>query len=327
MGGPYNGYGSEMISRRAIDSLKEIAPVLDDQEDDQTLPPSIVYKYVGAERIDVLRNGNIRFTPPLNTNDIFEVRQTFEMLAGPKMQELFAERAAALDINDTLVNAMKDTPLAGMSPDALKQFFKAKTGENLETSLHEILGVVLNDALFPTMNSPKVMDDLLTKLGSDLICLSLTERFDSSPMWAHYAGNSTGFVIAFATDSIFFRRGDAGKRQGLHQITYFDGKIAEVMDDVYAALMSKQEDWAYEREWRLYAKADQASKTLRVGTDTIHLVDFPREAVQRVILGLRASEELDADMRSLLADQYPHAQLTRVQANRATASLTEVPVK
>ena len=206
------------------------------------------------------------------------------------MQELFAEQATALDINDTLIDAMKDTPLAGMSPDALKQLFKAATGGDLETSLQGMFSTVLNDAVFPTMNSPKVMEDLLTKLGSDLICLSLTERFDSSPMWHHYAGNSTGFVIAFETDNFFFRRGDAGERQGLHKITYFDGKIAEVMDDVYAALMSKQEDWAYEREWRLYVKADQASKTLTVGTYTIHLVDFPREAVQRVILGLRASE-------------------------------------
>lgn len=299
----------------------------DYQEDDRPLPPPVVYKYVGAERIDVLRNGNIRFTPPLNTNDIFEVRQTFEMLAGPKMQKLFAEQATALDINDTLIDAIKDTPLAGMSPEELKEAFKAATGGDLETSLQGMLSIMLNDFVFSTMNSPKAMDDLLTKFGRDLICLSLTERFDSSPMWAHYAGNSTGFVIAFETDNIFFRRGDAGDRQGLHKITYFDGKIAEVMDDVYAAFMSKQKDWAYEREWRLYVKADQASKTLTKDTDTIYLVDFPREAVQRVILGLRASEELVADMLSVLANQYPHAQLTRLQADRGTASLTEVLVK
>ncbi len=300
--------------------------MLDNQDDNRPLPPTIVYKYVAAERVDVLRNGSIRFTPPLNTNDIFEVRQTFEMLAGPKMQELFAQQAAAVDINSSLVDAVKDTPLAGMSPDTLKQLFKTATGGDLETSLQGILSVVFNDTVFPHLNSPKIVDDLLTKLGRDLLCLSLTERFDSSPMWAHYAGNSTGFVIAFETDNIFFRRGDAGERQGLHKITYFDGQIAEVMDDVYAALISKQEDWAYEREWRLYVKADQASKTLVVCADTIHLVDFPRAAVQRVILGLRASPELEADMRNLLADHYPHALLTRVQADRGTASLTEVPV-
>ncbi|MGQ3228759.1 MAG: DUF2971 domain-containing protein [Blastomonas fulva] len=296
----------------------------DDQVDNRPLPPAIVYKYVTAERIDVLRNACIRFTPPLNTNDIFEVRQTFDLLAGPQMQELFAHEAAAIDINATLVEVMKGTPFAGMSPVALKQFFETATGEDLATSLQGLFGTVLNDFVFPKMNSPKMIDDLLTKLGSDLICLSLTERFDSSPMWAHYASNSTGFVIAFETDNIFFRRGDAGERHGLQKITYFDGKIAEMMDDVYAALISKQQDWAYEREWRLYMKAEQASRTLSAGDDTIHLVVFPREAVQRVILGLRASGELEANMRSLLADQYPRAQLTRVQVDRGTASLTEI---
>lgn len=301
--------------------------MLDDQDDNRPLPPAIVYKYVAAERIDVLRNGSIRFTPPLNTNDIFEVRQTFELLAGPKMRELFVQQAAAIDINNTLVDAMEDTPLAGMSPDELKQLFKEATGGDLEASLQGMLSIMLNDTVFPNMNSPKAIDDLLTKLGSDLICLSLTERFDSSPMWAHYAGNSTGFVIAFKTDNNFFRRGNAGERQGLQKITYFDGQIAEVMDDVYAALMSKQEDWAYEREWRLYVKAGQASRTLAVHADTIHLVDFPRQAVQRVILGLRASGQLEAEMQNLLAEHYPYAQLTRVQADRGIASLTEVSVK
>ncbi|WP_267386166.1 DUF2971 domain-containing protein [Sphingomonas sp. GC_Shp_3] len=302
--------------------------MLDDiyEIDARPAPSAVVYKYVAAERVDVLRNANIRFTPPLNTNDIFEVRQTFELLAGPKMQNLFAEQATALNIDETIADALKETPLAGMSVAAVKQFFSATVGGDLETSMRDMLGMVLKDAVFPTMNSPKAMDDLLVKLGSDLICLSLTERFDSSPMWAHYAGNSTGFVIAFDTTSPFFRRGDDGERQGLHKITYFDGKIAEVMDDVYAAFMSKQEDWAYEREWRLYVKANQASKTLTVGTDTIHLVDFPRDAVQRVILGLRASEDLEAAVTELLATDYPHATLTRVQADRATASLAEVSI-
>lgn len=300
--------------------------MLEDQDENRPAPPATVYKYVIADRIDVLRNANIRFTPPLNTNDIFEVRQTFDMLAGPKMQQLFAEQATALDIDETIADAMKDTPLAGMSPDFLKSFFKSTTGNDLEASLQGILGTVLNDAVFPAMNSPQAMDDMLTKLGRDLICLSLTERVDSSPMWAHYAGNSSGFAIAFDTSNQFFRRGDAGERQGLQKISYFDGKIDEVMDDVYAAFMSKQKDWEYEREWRLYLKADQASKVLTVGEDTIHLVDFPRDAVQRVILGLRASDELEGSLRELLAADYPSAQLTRVRADRATASLSEVPV-
>ena len=44
------------------------------------------------------------------------------------------------------------------------------------------------------------IDRLLENLGNRLVCLSLTEKMDISPMWAHYADNSRGFVIAMATD-------------------------------------------------------------------------------------------------------------------------------
>ncbi|THD37750.1 MAG: DUF2971 domain-containing protein [Sphingomonas sp.] len=303
----------------------DFAQMSDDHSDDRPIAPSTLYKYVVADRIDVLRNANIRFTPPLNTNDIFEVRQTFEMLAGPKMQDLFAVQAEMLDMEETILSAVKDTPLAGMSPDALMKLFKSATGTDLEATLQTTLSTMLNDTIFPAMNSPQAIDRLLTKLGRDLICLSLTERFDSSPMWAH-AHNSTGFVIAFNTENSFFRRGDLGERQGLQKIKYFNGKITEVMDDPYAALMSKQKDWAYEREWRLYLTAAQASKTVTVGEEAIHLVDFPSQAVQRVVLGLRASEELESSLKSILADSYSHAQLTRVSADFASASLIETPV-
>jgi hypothetical protein len=86
------------------------------------------------------------------------------------------------------------------------------------------------------------------------------------------------------------------------------------------------EQLVYEREWRLYLKAEQASKTLTVGEETIHLIDFPVEAVQRVILGLCASDELKTSLKSILASGYPHARLSRVFADRRTASLIEAPV-
>lgn len=297
-----------------------------DSDDDRPAAPPIVYKYVPAARIDVLQNRKIRFTPPINTNDIFEVRQTFDLLAGPKLKGLFAELADEIDIDEQITEALKDTPFAEMTPVAVRTLFGAAMGGDLETALRGQLDSFLHGTFFPAMNKPEAVDSMLTKLGSDLICLSLAERFDSSPMWAHYAGNSSGFVIAFDTRDAFFRRGDGRRRQGLHKITYFDGRIGEVMDDPYAALMSKQSDWAYEREWRLYLKANEATEVREVESGPIHLVEFQKAAVQRVILGLRASASLEADLRELLARDYPGIQLSRIRADRTTASLIEETV-
>jgi hypothetical protein len=297
-----------------------------DPDDNRPAAPPIVYKYVTADRVDVLKNRKIRFTPPLNTNDIFEVRQTFDLLAGPKLKGLFAELADEIDIDEQITEALKDSAFAGMTPEAVRTLFSAAMGGDLERALRGQLDSFLHGMFFPAMNTPQSVDTMLTRLGSDLICLSLAEHFDSSPMWAHYAGNSSGFAIAFDTSDAFFRRGDGGNRQGLHKISYFDGRITEVMDDPYTALMSKQSDWAYEREWRLYLKANEATEVREAESDPIHLVEFQKTAVKRVILGLRASASLEADLRDLLARDYPCVRLSRVRADRTTASLIEETV-
>jgi hypothetical protein len=300
--------------------------IVEDYDLKRPRPPAILYKYVVADRLDILRNGNIRFTPPLNTNDIFEVRQTFGLLAGPKMQAMFEERLQAADIDKAISDALVGTPLAGLTVDEVKAVFSAATGHDIAPTIHNWVLSALRTRVYPAWNSPQAIDSLLTDLGGSLMGLSLAERFDSSPMWAHYADNSAGFVIAFDTAHEFFKRGDEGDRQGLHKITYFDGQIAELMDDPYAALISKQRDWSYEREWRLCSKVDQASRTIGTDDQTIHLVDFPKQAVQRVILGLRADDKLQSSISEVLARDYPHATLTRISTDAATSSFKEVSV-
>ena len=143
-------------------------------------------------------------------------------------------------------------------------------------------------------------------------------------MWAHYAANSAGFVIAFNTTSEFFRRGENHELQALHKVHYFDGRISEMIDDPFIALNSKQKDWAYEHEWRLYVEPDHVTEVLK-GDDDIHLVAFPKTAVQRVILGPRANPQDEARIRAALQQDYEDVPLLKMHADRATATLVELP--
>src|SRR4051794_35974493 len=112
--------------------------MIDEGLDDRPAPPPTVYKYVMPERVDVLANASIRFTPPLNTNDIFEVRQTFELLAGPKMLTLFEEASATIDFDETLVDALKDTPLAGSTVEGVKALIGNFTGADFEAMVRSL---------------------------------------------------------------------------------------------------------------------------------------------------------------------------------------------
>jgi hypothetical protein len=297
---------------------------LEEIERRRPAPPPFLFKYVCPDRIDVLENASIRFTPPLNTNDIFEVRQTFDLVIGPKMLAAFKVASTEVDFDESLRGALDDSPLAFLSNEEAKALVSKFVGGDLESLTKGLLSQVI-DQMPAHLNAPEKIDELLVRVTSKQLLLSLSERADSSPMWAHYAANSTGFVIAFDTASAFFRRGNQGELQGLHRVEYFDGRVPEIMDNPYAALISKQADWSYEREWRLYAQADDISEVLSDGEEEIHLVGFPREAIQRVILGIRASTKLEEGLRSALEADYGGIPLMRLSADRATAKLTEIP--
>ena len=293
-----------------------------DKLEERPSPPPKLYKYVVPARTDVLIGSSIRFTPLLNTNDTFEVRQTFDLVAGDKMRALFEEQLEEVDPQEQLDEALAEMPLAGLVP-GLRE---ALSNPDFLAALKSTTGAIVRDRIIPGMNSPEWIERLLDQLASKHICLSLSERWDCSPMWAHYAQNSEGFVIEFDTSSPFFRVGEAKDRQGLQKVSYFDGRVGEVLDDPYVALISKQKDWEYEREWRLYVPPETSATVLQAGDQEIRLVSFPKAAVTKVIVGVRSSGVLIDSLRSLVRDEYPHAALVRLSADRRTATYEQTPL-
>ena len=298
---------------------------LDRFDAERPKPPGVLYKYVVPARVDVLEGASIRFTPPLNTNDIFEVRQSFDLIWGPKMHAYFKEMSKELDFEDPIANAFRELGLGTLPDEHKAALLSSVLGPEPRQALQGLFGLVL-DQMPALVNERDRVDDLLERVASKQLLLSLSERQNSPPMWAHYADDSKGFVIAFDTSSEFFRRGEQNEQQGLHKVRYFDGRVGEIIDDPFAALISKQADWSYEREWRLYVKPENVTRVLEAEGDTIHLVAFPREAVKRIILGVRTTEEDSNKIRAVLDTSYPQAELTRMQADRITATLVELPI-
>lgn len=299
--------------------------MLDFQNQEVVEPPKILYKYVTRERIDILRNANIRFTPLNNTNDIFEVRESFELVFGPQMKSLAETKIDKFNIDEIDEIYSEELAKRGLdkaSRDAVRNYHDKIVPDGFVRMLKSSVKGALPD-VFRGMNSPKSKEKLSTKFGNDLICLSMTDRFDISPMWAHYAANSTGFVIAFDTSHSFFQ---SGENQKLWRVAYFDGKIPALDQNPEKALISKQKDWAYEREWRIYRKREDASHVISGDKEDIHLIDFPTEMVTRVILGLRASSDLEEELGAIIAGKYPNVSMTRVYADCTEGVLKERPV-
>lgn len=138
--------------------------------------------------------------------------------------------------------------------------------------------------------------------------LSLTERYDSLPMWAHYADLAKGFVVILDGLEKAFKGDETGSLNVAKPVIYaeqFSGMTFDpsTQDRLF---FSKLSDWSYEREWRIVSALSAChrspDRTLYVrNVDPIHLAG--------VICGWRSSKSDILSIDVELKRQCPNAKL------------------
>lgn len=228
----------------------------------------MLFKYLSPERIDVLSNLAIRFTQPAVFNDPFESR--------PHL---------VYDID-------------------LEQFLKALEGVAEECNMAEQHYQEMRQKYISgeiEQQLPGALKLLVEMLSSTPICMSLTEVHDNLLMWAHYAKNHEGFVIAFNSEHPFIR----GPGKGLYKLT----KIRYAADrpnigisklTLADAYFTKSSEWAYEEEWRVFASVGKADKIIEDTPFPIYLFNIPPESILQVILGCRIDRQKKESIINLI---------------------------
>lgn len=251
---------------------------------------SVLYKYLPLERQSFLTDGLLRFSQPGALNDPFEcfpalpqsvVEEGFahirKTLLEPPAHDLGTPRDERRKLNrDYLKRAsqkLKELPSAGQ----FRRTFLEKGQANIDA-----------------------------KLG----ILSLSRRWNSSLMWAHYTTSHTGFCVGFDRDHEFFRQTERQKdgeffcapvHYSSNRPTIEFRPLAPA--DVYAFLLTKSSDWKYEEEERAIALLSLADKTLGVSPLPVALFRIPSKAIVEVIVGLRAPLDLIAKASAFCAAQ------------------------
>jgi len=157
--------------------------------------------------------------------------------------------------------------------------------------------------------------------------LSLTEIPDHELMWSHYADTHEGLVLCFDEQHTFFnrRRSENDEFYFIRKVHYSDSPaISLTTIDGDALLVTKGTKWSYEREWRMLVPLRDATRSLKISVDTVHLFAFPPEALRGIILGAHATPTIEASIRNLLNDR-PH--LRHVHLSRALLDFDTRSVK
>lgn len=289
--------------------------------------PRLLYKYLAPERIDVLQNAHIRFTQLCGTNDAFEVRRTVNTFFGPRMEALVRESFEGEQLESRCIELLA-TKL-GITREQAEALFNEHRGTapfkammaTMTDQLEHLVGTV-----FPTaLGDPEFIMRILTDFASGGAALSLSEDPHIPMMWAHYAANWAGFVLSFDTKDPSLIPSKANGST-FFPIQYRDEPVEEMFDDPIGVFFSKQTGWAYEREWRKIIGPEQADTTLPAEPDDIYLKKFRRSAVERVIVGHRATAAFIDDLRQVLRD-YPEAGFFMARPEPSQGKVIEVELE
>lgn len=240
-------------------------------------PPPILYKYLDADgAIKTFENSTLKFSSPLSLNDPFECRYGGE-------PDGYRE-----ELLEKLYNA-KD------SPDEWSRVCRERLGLTHPVQVQEAHRDVDRPAHFEHQidlfleEFKKILPELHKEKLRKFSISSFSELPDNSLMWGHYADKHKGCVIGFESNAL-------GK---WYKVRYSSERICRPMtrDDVKRVSMdtmrTKSIEWEYEHEWRLIRPVEPPLDT-EDGTLVWHIQP---EAINIIILGLRADERLEQAIR------------------------------
>ncbi len=276
-----------------------------------------LYKYVTSDRIDILTDGFIRFTQPAAFNDPFEMSPFIKEIASDAEIEAMLDDQHVASVHEQYMKNNREFKRKVPFERYLKQYSKEELLVEIKASAH---GRALD----------QVRESLPVSFNQALGILCLTTKFDNLLMWAHYANSHTGFVIEFDADHRFFNRTfedlssptgideDLTKDYGhLIKVDYQDQRPQISVSSVksFDSFFVKSREWEYEDEWRMLmpsARADQVKENEPFRT---LLYKLPIDAVTKVILGHRSSEDLYQQSVNLSASdsqKYGHIEIKKM---------------
>lgn len=271
-----------------------------------------LYKYLHPDRIDVLRNGLIRFSSPKVLNDPFELKP----IMSSSETKGFLDAELDSEMSKCLEGEYQKLPRTLRRRMTLEQFS--------EQMKQRILLARKEVGVFADLVVPMVQTAMARKFEEMIGILCLTESPDNLLMWAHYADSHQGFVIELDCEAPFFdqRRSPEDDFRHIKKVSYAEQRPTFSLsdNDDFSPFITKGLDWEYEAEWRMMLPLAEATSVIDSGATDVHLFAYPRAAIKTVILGCRMSDPKRSELLSLLRDaeelRHVHCKQARIDLER-----------
>lgn len=153
--------------------------------------------------------------------------------------------------------------------------------------------------------------------------LSLTARFDSLPMWAHYAALAKGYVLRLDGLDSEFPNDSTGSLNVIKPVKYVEDLVGMTHDPSTQdnLFFSKFQDWSYEHEWRVVSAL---SSCQRSDDGKMHLRQISPSIVTGVICGWNAPDGEVSSFAAELSCTNPGLEVLAASLDRGRVRLQGV---
>lgn len=241
-----------------------------------------LYKYISNPlALKSIVSGNIKFSTLSSLND------PTELLA----------KIIESDLTKSLHRLRKDGYTADDIIDLKKQeeLFKILSPKTMVIPAPKSIdsaNQIIRSSVYDNINYLRTAFEKTIEIMSErcgIFCVS--SRYNSLPMWAHYADNAKGFVIEFDGLDKFFSGDETGILNKLDNVNYKLKRSGVTFESgSYKSLFfEKDKDWEYEHEKRVITNLSSCNE-LDIGSETIYIKTIPKENISKVIFGWKREQ-------------------------------------
>jgi hypothetical protein len=262
-----------------------------------------LFKYVAApEAVEAMLGGSLKFTPVDQLNDPMEVFPFFDEAEVRESLDVLRRDGCSEEQFSWLTH--QHNLLRLLAPELI--FMPLPQDREL---VGRIYGLAAYEHL-PLMRQMLIatIEAIRSKVG----ILSLSERSDCVPMWAHYARDAAGFAIALDGLDLRYPGDKTGSLNIAKPVLYSERFLGMTFDPPSQdrLFFSKIEDWRYEKEWRVVRALEQCRRAGPSGAP-LFLDDVPIDHVAGVICGWKVPDDVYAKVGDLAATLNPSATVAR----------------
>lgn len=241
-----------------------------------------LYKYIASE--SALKNivsGRIKFATLDSLNDPTEL---LPKIYESELLKSLEEKRVNGHIEDDLLDLKKQEALfRKLSPETMV----IPAPKSIEEADRIVKLPVYDNLDYLKEMFNKTVDLMSSRCGT--FCLSL--RYDSLPMWAHYANNASGYVIEFEDLQNAYPGDETGVLNEIKGIDYKSKRSGISFDkgSYNSLFFEKNKDWEYESEKRVVTDLKSCIK-YKMGSEVIYIQEIDKQYVSKVIFGWKVSE-------------------------------------